>query len=267
MIEACFKALKEKGEKALIPYIMAGDPNLETTLELLKRLPEYGADIIELGIPFTDPMADGPAIQKAARRALDNKTVLRDILGVVKQFRSTNQTTPLILMGYFNPIFAYGAKDFCRQASEAGVNGLLIVDIPPEEGRDLWPFAKECGLDIIRMITPTSRDERLHHILHETSGFLYYVSITGITGTASACAEDIGKHIDDIRDHTQLPIVVGFGIKTPQNAYDMGQIADGAVVGSVLVNDLHENGKESCLSLAQTLKQGLSGCAQKAKAG
>lgn len=256
-LENTFRQLKEKGQKALIPYIMAGDPNLETTAELLKALPAAGADIIELGMPFTDPMADGPVIQDAANRALDNNVTLKDILNVVRDFREANDHTPLVLMGYFNPIFAYGVEKFCKDASDAGVSGLLIVDIPPEEGNELWPDAKSYDLDIIRMVTPTSKGERLDTIVREASGFLYYVSITGITGTASATPEKIAAHMVDIREASDLPVVVGFGIKTPEDAAVMSGLADGAVVGSALVHALTEGGAKACLDKVSALKNGM----------
>ena len=252
-----FKALREKNEKALIPYIMAGDPDLETTAELLEKLPAAGADVIELGMPFTDPMADGPAIQEAALRSLKKGTTTGDILDLARGFRENNKTTPLVLMGYFNPVFKYGVDKFCQDAAGAGVDGLLIVDIPPEEGNELWPMAKAAGLDIIRMITPTSRKTRLQTVLAGTSGFLYYVSITGITGTASANPEKIQKHLEEIRQHTQLPIAVGFGINTPEDAAVMAGFTDAVVVGSALVKDLKQNGVQSCLERVKALKKGV----------
>lgn len=255
-LDTTFKKLKESGQKALIPYIMAGDPDLDTTLELLKKLPGAGADVIELGMPFTDPMADGPAIQEAAQRALKNETSIRNILETVARFRESDHETPLILMGYFNPLFAYGVDAFCTEAAQAGVDGLLIVDIPPEEGVELWPAATAAGLDVIRMITPTSKDRRLETVLRETSGFLYYVSITGITGTASAKPEKIRDHMTEIKDRTDLPVVIGFGIKTPDDAAQMAGISDGVVVGSALVRALHENGVETCLKHVRELKEG-----------
>ena len=256
-LENTFQSLKKSGKKALIPYIMAGDPDLETTLDLLKQLPGAGADVIELGMPFTDPMADGPDIQEAGIRSLQNGTCLKDILKTVAAFRETNTDTPLILMGYFNPVFAYGVEQFCHDAAQAGVNGLLIVDIPPEEGSELWPHAKAAGLDVIRMITPTSKDQRLETVLKGTSGFLYYVSITGITGTASAAPEKVKAHIDDIKSKTDLSVVVGFGIKTPDDAKAMAGISSGVVVGSTLVRELNQSGVDACLQKLRELRKGV----------
>ena len=250
-------SLQNSGKKALTPYIMAGDPDLETSLKLLKALPGAGADVIELGMPFTDPMADGPIIQEAAIRALKNDTNLKDVLSLVQKFRADDTDTPIILMGYFNPIFAYGVEAFCRDAARAGVDGLLVVDIPPEEGEELWPHAKAAGLDVIRMITPTSKDTRLDTVLAGTSGFLYYVSITGITGTASAKPDAVGAHISQIRQHTDLPVMIGFGIKTPDDASIMSGISDGIVVGSVLVEELAENGVAACLEKIRKIKGGM----------
>lgn len=257
VLEKTFENIKAQGRKALIPYIMAGDPDLKVSADLLKSLPEAGADVIELGMPFTDPMADGPVIQNAARRALANKVGMADVLDLIREFRKDNTQTPIILMGYFNPLMAYGVERFCQDASQAGVNGLLIVDIPPEESAELWPYARKAGLDIIRMITPTTKDKRLDTVLKETSGFLYYVSITGITGTASAMPDKIASHIDQIRGKTNLATVVGFGIKTADDARAMGAVSDGVVVGSALIKALEDSGIESVLKILRDLKAAL----------
>lgn len=256
-LETTFQDLRNKDRKALIPYIMAGDPDLETSARLLTGMAENGADVIELGMAFSDPMADGPVIQNAARRALAHQIRLKDILELIRGFRQNNTRTPIVLMGYFNPLLAYGVEKFCNDAAKAGANGLLIVDIPPEEGSELWPFAKKAGLDIIRMITPTTGPARLETVLAETGGFLYYVSITGITGSGGADPAAIGEHIEEIRKKSDLACVAGFGIKTPEDAKVMGRISDGVVVGSALIKELEENGPEGVTNLVRALRKAL----------
>ena len=224
------------GKKALVTYIVAGDPDMEASQEILNRLPESGADIIELGIPFTDPMADGPVIQAAALRALESGMTVPKLFAMVKKFRESNDKTPIVLMGYFNSVFAYGAERFCKDAKDAGVDGLLIVDLPSEEEIELVPHCQSNGLDFIRLATPTTDAARLPSVLKNASGFLYYVAVAGITGTTSASAANLKPALDEIRKHTKLPICVGFGIKSAEDAKAMADIADGVVVGSALVD-------------------------------
>lgn len=230
-IEAVFKS----GKKILVTYIVAGDPDMAASQAILNSLPDAGADIIELGIPFTDPMADGPVIQAGALRALENGMTLLKTLEMVRNFRIKNNTVPIVLMGYFNPILSFGPEKFSLAASEVGVDGLLIVDLPPEEADELALPARSAGIDFIALATPTTDAARLPAILKNASGFLYYVAVAGITGTASANADNLKPAIDAIRKQTDLPICVGFGIKTPDNAKTMAAIADGVVVGSSLV--------------------------------
>jgi tryptophan synthase alpha chain len=235
-IAARFAALKEKGEKALVTFITAGDPDLETSAALLKALPEAGADIIELGMPFSDPMADGPAIQRAGLRALHAGQTLKKTLQMVARFRDGDTATPIILMGYYNPIYVYGVPQFLQDAKEAGVDGLIVVDLPPEEDEELCLPAQQAGIHFIRLATPTTDDIRLGKVLTNTGGFLYYVSIAGITGTASAKTGDVAAALTRIRQKTDLPIAVGFGIKTAEDARAIATVADGAVVGSAIVD-------------------------------
>ncbi|PZP57472.1 MAG: tryptophan synthase subunit alpha [Micavibrio aeruginosavorus] len=235
-ISSIFASNIAGGKKALVTYIVAGDPDLAASQEILESLPEAGADIIELGIPFTDPMADGPVIQDAALRALANGMTIAKLFQMVRDFRIKNDTTPIVLMGYFNSVFAYGAEKFALDAKSAGVDGLLIVDLPSEEEDELVIPCKEHGLDFIRLATPTTDVKRLPSVLKNASGFLYYVAVAGITGTTSASADNLKPALDEIRKHTKLPICVGFGIKTPEDAKAMAEIADGVVVGSALVD-------------------------------
>jgi tryptophan synthase alpha chain len=217
---------------------MAGDPDLDTSLKLLKALPTAGADIIEIGMPFTDPMADGPAIQAAGLRALKAGTTLKKTLDLVRAFRDSDDATPLVLMGYYNPIYIYGVDKFLVDAKAAGVDGLIIVDLPPEEDAELCLPAIKAGLNFIRLATPTTDDKRLPAVLANTSGFVYYVSVTGITGAASADASTVSAAVTRIKRHTPLPVCVGFGIRTPEAARDIARHADGAVIGSALVDAL-----------------------------
>lgn len=235
-IEKTFRGLKAQNRKALIPFITAGDPDRETSQRILNALPQYGADLIEIGMPFTDPMADGPAIQMASRRALDAGASMAQTLEMVKSFRVTDTKTPVILMGYFNPVYVYGTDRFVEKAKDCGVDGLIIVDLPPEEDYELSDPVHDAGLDLIRLITPTTNEARLETVLNGASGFLYYVSITGVTGTASADMEQVGPHIAMIRQKTDLPVAIGFGIKTPRDVAMMAKIADASVVGSAIVN-------------------------------
>lgn len=235
-IETLFAKLNTQNRKALVTYIVAGDPDLEASQNILNSLPAAGADIIELGIPFTDPVADGPVIQAGALRALGNGMTTAKLFQMVRNFRENNADTPIVLMGYYNSVFAYGAERFAETASAAGVDGLLIVDLPPEEEDELAIPCKTHGLDFIRLATPTTDTARLPHVLKNARGFLYYVAVAGITGTASASAESLKPALEQIRQQTDLPLCVGFGIKTPQDAKAMAGIADGVVVGSALVD-------------------------------
>jgi len=234
-IAARFAALKEEGRPGLVTFITAGDPDGETSLGLLKTLPAAGADIIELGVPFTDPMADGPAIQAAGLRALKGGQTLAKTLAMVAEFRADDAATPVVLMGYYNPIYIYGVDRFLVDARAAGVDGLIIVDLPPEEDDELCLPALKAGLDFIRLATPTTDDKRLPTVLKHTAGFVYYVSITGITGAATPDADVVGRAVTRIKSHTDLPVAVGFGVKTPEQAKAIAAGADGVVVGSALV--------------------------------
>ena len=234
-IDTRFAELRALNRAAFIPFITAGDPNPEISFEILQHLPGAGADLIELGIPFSDPMADGPAIQASSVRALKSGMTLKGVLHLVERFRGHDDVTPLVLMGYYNPIHAYGAHHFLRDASHAGVDGLIIVDLAPEEGAELQTAANGNGIDIIRLAAPTTTDERLKTVLMGASGFLYYVSVTGVTGTKAVLVNDVAAAIARIRAQTRLPCAVGFGIRTPDQAAAVARIADGAVVGSALV--------------------------------
>lgn len=231
-----FAACAAANRPALVTFIMAGDPDMASALEILKALPAAGADLIELGMPFSDPMADGVAIQMAGQRALRSGTTLNATLSMVRAFRETDQTTPIILMGYYNPIYVHGSLDFVKDALEAGVDGLIVVDLPAEEDAELCIPALEAGLNFIRLTTPTTDDHRLGTVLRNSSGFVYYVSMTGITGAAIKSREAVGAAVRRIKSHTDLPVAVGFGIKTAEDAATIGRDADGVVVGTVLVS-------------------------------
>ncbi|WP_424628718.1 tryptophan synthase subunit alpha [Bradyrhizobium sp. SYSU BS000235] len=237
-IDTRFAELKKQGRSAFVTFVMCGDPDLATSLAIIKALPKAGADIIEIGMPFTDPMADGPAIQAAGLRALKAGTTLKKTLDVVREFRSEDATTPIVLMGYYNPIYIYGVDKFLADAKTAGVDGLIIVDLPPEEDTELCLPAMKAGLNFIRLATPTTDDKRLPAVLANTSGFVYYVSITGITGAAAADTAQVTSAVARIKRHTDLPVCVGFGIRTPEAARGIAQAADGAVVGSALIDAL-----------------------------
>ncbi len=234
-IDRKFAALNAAGKKAFVAYVMAGDPDYETSLEVVRGLPAAGVDIIELGLPFTDPMADGPTIQAAGQRALEGGQTLRRTLDLARAFREDDDETPIVMMGYYNPIYSRGVDRFLDEAREAGIDGLIIVDLPPEEDSELCVPAQEAGLNFIRLATPTTDDRRLPTVLRNTSGFVYYVSITGITGAADAVATDVGPEVARIKSATDLPVVVGFGIKTHERAATIAGVADGAVVGSAIV--------------------------------
>ena len=237
-IDAKFAELKAAGKKAFVSYVMAGDPEYDTSLEIVKGLPAAGVDIIELGLPFTDPMADGPTIQLAGGRALDAGMTLQRTLDLAAEFRKGDDTTPIVLMGYYNPIYSRGVDKFLVDAKEAGIDGLIVVDLPPEEDDELCIPAQAAGLNFIRLATPTTDDKRLPKVLTNTSGFVYYVSITGITGAAEAEAGDVGPEVARIKAQTDLPVIVGFGIKTPERSEAIAKVADGAVVGSAIVSEI-----------------------------
>jgi tryptophan synthase alpha chain len=237
-IAARFAALKAEGRAGLVTFITAGDPDAATSQAILDGLPGAGADLIELGMPFSDPMADGPAIQASSLRALGNGATLASTLEMVRRFRRHDDTTPLVLMGYYNPIHAQGVEAFCAEAGKAGVDGLIVVDLPPEEAEELAGPARAHGIDFIFLTAPTTDDARLPVVLASASGFVYYVSITGVTGTASASREAIATAVARLRRHTSLPVAVGFGLKTAAQVAEVSTLADAAVVGSAIVQKL-----------------------------
>jgi tryptophan synthase alpha chain len=274
-IDARFAQLKKEGRSAFVTFLMAGDPDPETSLAIIKALPQAGADIIEIGMPFTDPMADGPSIQAAGLRALKAGMTLKKTLAMVRGFREGDNATPLVLMGYYNPIYIYGVDKFLADAKSAGIDGLIIVDLPPEEDTELCLPALRAGLNFIRLATPTTDDRRLPAVLANTSGFVYYVSITGITGAASADSTVVGEAVARIKRHTDLPVCVGFGIRTPEAARAIAERANGAVVGTALVDALRGSldgdgratGKTvgAVADLVSSLAQGVRGAKQAAK--
>ena len=237
-IDDTMARLKASGRKAFVTYVMAGDPDVETSLAVMKGLPGAGVDIIELGVPFTDPMADGPTIQLAGQRALEGGMTVDKTLQMVRDFRKGDSRTPFVLMGYYYPIYSRGVDRFLDGATEGGIDGLIVVDLPPEEDAELCIPAQKAGLNFIRLATPTTDDKRLPKVLQNTSGFVYYVSITGITGAAAAQAADVGPEVARIKRKTDLPIIVGFGINTPGAAQSIAAIADGCVVGSAIVKEI-----------------------------
>ncbi len=237
-IDAKFAALKAEGKKAFVAYMMAGDPDYDTSLEIMKALPAAGVDVIELGQPFTDPMADGPTIQLAGQRALAAGQTLQKTLDMARAFRETDDTTPIVMMGYYNPIYSRGVDRFLTDAKAAGIDGLIVVDLPPEEDDELCIPAQKAGLNFIRLATPTTDDKRLPKVLQNTSGFVYYVSITGITGAAEAQATNVGPEVARIKAKTDLPVIVGFGINSPEAAETIAGTADGCVVGSAIVKQI-----------------------------
>lgn len=259
-LQSRFAELKQQNRAALVTFVTAGDPDYASSLEILKGLPAAGADVIELGMPFTDPMADGPAIQLANIRALAAKQNLPKTLQMVREFRVTDSRTPLVLMGYYNPIFAYGVERFISDAKEAGVDGLIIVDLPPEHNDELCEPAQAAGLDFIRLTTPTTDDQRLPTVLNGSSGFVYYVSVAGVTGAGAATMDHVEQAVARLRRHTDLPLCIGFGIRTPEHAAEVARRADGVVVGSALVDQVAK---------AQTAQQAIDGvlslCAQLAE--
>ena len=269
-----FAALKDEGRAGLVTFTMAGDPDYATSLALTKALPHAGADILELGMPFTDPMADGPAIQAAGLRALGSGQNMIKTLALVKAFREDDNDTPIVLMGYFNPIYVYGVEKFLADAKAAGVDGLIVVDLPPEEDDELCIPALKADLNFIRLATPTTDDKRLPMVLQNTSGFVYYVSITGITGSAAPDADKVGQAVARIKRHTKLPVCVGFGVRNAESAAGIARHADGVVVGSALVgavkDSLDGNGKATARTvtavtdLVKELAKGVRGAALKA---
>lgn len=240
-IAGVFSALRDQGRQALIPFVTAGDPDMDTSLPLMHALVEAGADIIELGVPFSDPMADGPVIQRASERALIHRVSLHEVLDLVRRFRDSNDTTPVVLMGYLNPIEVMGYEAFAEAASDAGVDGVLTVDIPPEEGESFVPAMKRRGIDPIFLIAPTSDRGRIERITAAASGFVYYVSLKGVTGAANLSPDSVREKLGQIRQCTDLPVGVGFGIKDAETAAVMSAFADAVVVGSALVSRIEAN--------------------------
>ncbi|MDA9529699.1 tryptophan synthase subunit alpha [Bradyrhizobium sp. CCBAU 25338] len=274
-IDTRFAELAKQGRSAFVTFLMAGDPDPATSLEIIKALPKSGADVIEIGMPFTDPMADGPSIQAAGLRALKAGMTLKKTLELVRGFRKDDNATPIVLMGYYNPIYIYGVDKFLVDAKSAGVDGLIIVDLPPEEDDELCLPAMKAGLNFIRLATPTTDDKRLPAVLANTSGFVYYVSITGITGAAAADSVAVSEAVARIKRHTKLPVCVGFGIRTPETARAIASHANGAVVGTALVDALKKSldaegratGKtvNAVAELTAALAQGVKGASQAAE--
>lgn len=240
-IDRRFAELKREGRAGLVTFITAGDPDYDASLAILKALPRAGADIVELGMPFSDPMADGPAIQASSQRALAAGQTMKKTLSIVKYFRQNDNSTPLVLMGYYNPIYIYLVDRFVADAVEAGADGLIVVDVPPEEDAELRPIAIAAGLNFIRLATPTTDAQRLPAVLANTSGFVYYVSIAGITGTKAPDLAEVAAHVGRIKTHTELPIAVGFGVKTEEQVSKLAGVAEGVVVGSALVTAVAES--------------------------
>jgi tryptophan synthase alpha chain len=240
-----FEALKAQGRPGLVTFVTAGDPDMATFQKILNGLPTAGADVIEVGVPFSDPMADGPAIQLSSQRALKHDIGLKEIFTSVAAFRKVDADTPIVLMGYYNPIYRYGAEAFAQEAVAAGADGVIIVDLPPEEANELLPALNKHGLHMIFLTAPTSSDARLPAILSNASGFVYYVAVAGVTGTKSADAESVKQAMTRLRAHTKLPIAVGFGIKTPEQARTIGALCDAAVVGSAIVEVVAQSSQKN----------------------
>jgi tryptophan synthase alpha chain len=249
-----FQALKDEGRAGLVTYVMSGDPDIETAQAILAGLPSAGADIVELGMAFTDPMADGPSIQVAGLRALANGITLRKTISMVAEFRKIDQDTPIILMGYYNPIYSYGVDAFLSDADEAGVDGLIVVDTPSEEDEELCLPTLKMDMSFIRLVAPTTDNERLPVILQNTAGFVYYVSYTGITGARSVQSEIVGKAVKNLQTYTDLPVAVGFGIRTPAQAADIAGEADAVVVGTAIIDELRDSLDENNNASADTVK-------------
>lgn len=253
-IDRRFAELQREGRAALVTFTMAGDPDTRTSLAILKELPKAGADVVELGMPFTDPMADGPAVQAAGLRALNAGQTLKKTLAVVRDFRKGDDATPIVLMGYYNPIYIYGVDKFLADAKSAGVDGLIVVDLPPEEDEELCLPALQAGVSFIRLATPTTDDKRLPAVLANTSGFVYYVSITGITGSAAPDADKVNAAVSRIKRHTRLPVVVGFGVRTAKQARALAKGAEGVAVGSALVGAVKDSLDKKGKATAKTVK-------------
>jgi len=258
-ISKVFETLAAQGKKALIPYITAGDPNKETTVPMMHALVDAGADVIELGVPFSDPMADGPVIQLACERSLAHGTSLRDVLGMVAEFRQKDKETPVVLMGYLNPVEAMGYPVFVELAKEAGVDGVLVVDLPPEEAQDVDDMFQQAGLDFIYLLAPTSTDERIRTIGKVGRGYVYYVSLRGVTGSAAIDVEDVSRNLDRIREHVAAPLCVGFGIQNAEAAARVAAVCDGVIVGSALVSRIAEqvNNPAQAINDVTGLAQGM----------
>lgn len=261
-IERRFEALQQEGRAGLVTFLTAGDPNPEIALEIFKGLPAAGADVIEIGVPFSDPMADGPAIQASSLRAIKAGMTLAKVLDAVRAFRVDDDETPVVLMGYYNPIYIYGVEKFLADAKDAGVDGFIVVDLPPEEEAEFCLPVRDAGLNFIYLTAPTTDDARLPRVVEHASGFVYFVSITGITGTKSAATTDVAEHVARIKRHTDLPLAVGFGIRTRDQAAEIAQVADAAVVGSAFVDIVAEHGEssdtaEKVLALVSDLASGV----------
>ena len=265
-----FAALKKEGRAAFVPFITAGDPDMETSFAILEQLPAAGADVIELGLPFTDPMADGPAVQASSVRALKSGASTVKVLKMVEKFRKKDKTTPIVLMGYYNPVHAYGTAKFVKDVAQAGVDGLIVVDLPMEEDEVLRVPAKAQGVDLIRFVTPTTDDARLKRIVADASGYLYYVSVAGVTGTKSVPEEEVRAALTRIKSATDLPCAVGFGIRSPEQAAAIARIADGVVVGSAIVGRVADNlghGKDRVVAEVLELTRSLAGSTRAARHG
>ncbi|MFL2801876.1 MAG: tryptophan synthase subunit alpha [Paracoccaceae bacterium] len=240
-IETKFVDLKSKNKSAFVTFLMAGDPDLHVSQNLFKKLPKLGVDIIEIGMPFTDPMADGLLIQKAGQRSLSNETNLNNVFNLVEEIRKEDNIIPIILMGYYNPIYSMGVRNFLNKSKKSGVDGFIIVDLPPEEDQEFCMPARKMGLDFIRLATPTTTSKRLPKVLKNTSGFIYYVSVTGITGSRNLDIQKVEKQVKIIKNQTTIPVCVGFGIKTPEDAKSVSSVADGVVVGSSIIELIEKN--------------------------
>ncbi len=259
-IETKFKELKTKDMSAFITFLMAGDPSIKESETLFKKLPKLGVDIIEIGMPFTDPMADGLLIQKAGQRSLNNGTSLTNIFHLVKEIRKVDEKIPIILMGYYNPIYSMGVSKFLEQSKKSGVDGFIIVDLPPEEDEEFCLPARKMGMSFIRLATPTTSNKRIPKVLKNTSGFIYYVSVTGITGSKNLDIKNVEEQVKTIKNHTKIPICVGFGINTPEDAKNVAEIADGVVVGSSIVKLIEEkNSLDSVFKYIETLANAVHG--------
>jgi len=265
-----FARLKKEGRAAFVPFITAGDPDMETSFAILAKLPEAGADVIELGMPFTDPMADGPAVQASSVRALKAGASMVRVLEMVKKFRKADKRTPIVLMGYYNPIHAYGTARFARDVAGAGVDGLIVVDLPVEEDEVLRVPAKAQGVDLVRFVTPTTDDARLKRIVADASGYLYYVSVAGVTGTKPVPEEEVRQAMARVRAATDLPCTVGFGIRSPEQAAAIANVADGVVVGSAIVSKVAANlegGRDKVVAEVLALTRSLAGSTHAARRG